>query len=229
MRDRRGRAIRSHPEGDPRGGVGVGESRWSRTCRCGNWAPGSGLRSPVVTSTFPSKHAIYDALFAQANEELSPAVRGVGARPPTGVGACAGRPVPSSSFSLGTRCATSCLFQRTKSPASSPRGVLCGRAGVLRPGPSHVAGVRCHRSGRPRPLHALIPAWWPAALERPGGDRWTRQLDRVLDMYLASSPEVGSPEPEPSPAPTTPSLLRSVPPTPLRPGPARCRAHVRSL
>src|SRR5947209_8521580 len=78
-----------------------------------------GLRAQSLYVYFPSKHAIYDAMFADANRDLLDRRR---ALDPPGEPRrrCANWPTSSSSSAPRTRCATSCCSS-APFPASNRR------------------------------------------------------------------------------------------------------------
>jgi len=143
-----------------------------------------GMRQPSLYEYFDSKHDLYDAMFADGNRQLI--ARLVAIDLPTD---------PRSAvkvfmrtfvdFALEEQARLQLLFQRPirgfePSPASYElaeevlgRGVaLLHAAGVTNPG-----DVDCFVAM----VGGLIDA---QASNDPGGDRWTRHLDRLIDLYL---------------------------------------------
>ena len=145
-----------------------------------------GMRAQSIYSYFDSKHAIYDAMFQEGNEELLHRMHGV--RDAAGT--------PTERFRLGAqgfvefaledlpRCQL--LFLRTipgfePSPEAYAPAVL-----VLELARDRLADI-----GITRPemldiwtalLSGIMQQQWA---NDPGGDRWKRLLDDVMAMYLA--------------------------------------------
>jgi AcrR family transcriptional regulator len=143
-----------------------------------------GMRAQSLYAYFPSKHAMYDAMFGEANQDLLARVEAVDESDPVArlraharvfVGFCVDDPVR---YQL--------LFQRTipgfePSPQSYEPAVellAVARSTVTACG---ATGVRA------------FDAWTAVTsglvaqqnANEPGGRRWTRLLDDVIDMYLA--------------------------------------------
>jgi AcrR family transcriptional regulator len=149
-----------------------------------------GMRAQSLYVYFPSKHAIYDAMFADANRELLARRRALDfdADPLATLRALARQFVE---FCTEDTVRYQLLFQRTI-PGFEPseqsyavaREVLdWGRRVLAEVGITDPADVDLYTA-----LIAGLVAQQNS--NEPGGDRWTRQLDRVIDMYLA---EVAAP------------------------------------
>lgn len=155
-----------------------------------------GMRAPSLYSYFPSKHAIYDAMFAQGQHEVRAALPDVDAL--DAVGREDLRAATHTFFAFCTSDPTryQLLFQRTipgfePSPASYALAVeVLGHAGRA----LVAAGV-----DDPRHLDlwtALITGLTDQQISNdPGGDRWARLLDEAIDLFCD---HVGIP-----PTPTT--------------------------
>jgi len=144
-----------------------------------------GLRAQSLYVYFPSKHAIYDALFAQANEELSRRFVELGstADPES---ALRGQARAFVEFCTGDPVRYQLLFQRTIPGFEPSEASYAGALEVLDRARHTVAGVGVTDPADLDLYTALIAGLVAQQLSNdPGGDRWTRQLDRVLDMYLA--------------------------------------------
>ncbi|HKS52667.1 MAG TPA: TetR/AcrR family transcriptional regulator [Pseudonocardiaceae bacterium] len=152
-----------------------------------------GMRAQSLYVYFPSKHAIYDAMFADANRELLARRRALDfdADPLATLRALARQFVE---FCTEDTVRYQLLFQRTI-PGFEPseqsyavaREVLdWGRRVLAEVGITDPADVDLYTA-----LIAGLVAQQNS--NEPGGDRWTRQLDRVIDMYLA---EVAAPPPQ---------------------------------
>jgi AcrR family transcriptional regulator len=144
-----------------------------------------GLRAQSLYVYFPSKHAIYDAMFAEANRELLDRDRSVD------LDADAVTALRQSARQFVDFCTEDLaryqlLFQRTipgfepsEESYSLAREVLDGERRVL-------AGVGVTEPADVDLYTGLISGLVAQQnANEPGGDRWTRQLDRAIDMYLA--------------------------------------------
>jgi AcrR family transcriptional regulator len=147
-----------------------------------------GLRAQSLYVYFPSKHAIYDAMFLEANRELLDRRLSVDLDddPVIALRQTARQFVDFCTEDLARY---QLLFQRTI-PGFEPseesyavaREVLAGGRRVL-------AGVGVTESADVDLYTGLISGLVAQQnANEPGGDRWIRQLDRAIDMYLA---EVG--------------------------------------
>ena len=143
-----------------------------------------GMQAPSLYQYFDSKHAIYDAMFAQANQALAERLSGL---------AGTGTPVEELrlaahlvvEFSVEDPARYQLLFQRTipgfePSPESYGLAVeLLQRAQVL----LHAAGFH-----DPRALDlwtALVGGLAAQQLaNEPGGTRWVSLVDEAVDMFF---------------------------------------------
>ena len=144
-----------------------------------------GLRAQSLYVYFPSKHAIYDAMFAEANHDLLDRGRSVDldADPVIALRRSA---LQFVNFCTEDLARYQLLFQRSI-PAIEPSEESYSLAReVLDWGRRVLAGV-----GVTEPADVDLYTGLIAGLvaqqnaNEPGGDRWTRQLDRAIDMYLA--------------------------------------------
>jgi AcrR family transcriptional regulator len=142
-----------------------------------------GMRAQSLYGYFPSKHAIYDAMFAESNHELLRRLANVEARTPEQE--VRERARRFLQFCVEDPVRYQLLYQRTiprfePSPeAFAPAvEVLEGARAALR-----ACGVTDDRA-----LDA-----WAAVIQglaaqqdanEPGGDRWIRLVDEITDMYL---------------------------------------------
>jgi AcrR family transcriptional regulator len=153
-----------------------------------------GMRAPSLYSHFPSKHAIYDGMFRQAWETYEAEIDGLEDRLP-----------PDARAALKVIAASLVDF----SLADLPRHLLMNVRTIpgFEPSPeSYEPAVRViqrlhanlDRLGITDPAAAdlftaltggLVDQQWA---NDPGGDRWRRLLDRVVDMYAT---EMGVPRP----------------------------------
>jgi AcrR family transcriptional regulator len=147
------------------------------------WRPGCGCAQSLY-SYFASKHAIYDAMFAQGYRQLLDTVAGIKpGRDPRG----AFRPAARAflDFCVADPAHYQLLFQPTipgfePSPASYALALralgqwnaILGVLGVSDQGDLDVST-------------AIVGGLAAQQLANdPGGDRFTRHLDRVIDMFL---------------------------------------------
>jgi AcrR family transcriptional regulator len=144
-----------------------------------------GMRAPSLYEYFDSKHAIYDAMFAQGwNQALEVAVDDIGVTDPrAGMQAAA---KTFFDFVTSDAARAQLLFQRTipgfePSPESYAPAVevitrtqaMLTRFGITDPDALDL-------------WTALISGLTSQQLANdPGGTRWERLIDRTVDMYLA--------------------------------------------
>ena len=142
-----------------------------------------GMRAQSLYGYFPSKHAIYDAMFAESNQELLRRLANLAATDPEQE--LRERARVFLQFCVEDPVRYQLLFQRTiprfePSPeAFAPAvEVLDGARAALR-----RCGVTDDRA---------VDAWTAVTqglaaqqdANEPGGDRWTRLVDEITDMYL---------------------------------------------
>jgi AcrR family transcriptional regulator len=150
-----------------------------------------GLRAQSLYVYFPSKHAIYDAMFADANRELLERRQELGpaADPTAALRALARQFVE---FCIEDPVRYQLLFQRTIPGFEPSEESYAVAREVLDWGRRVLAGVGATDPADVDLYTALIAGLVAQQnSNEPGGDRWTRQLDRVIDMYLA---EVARPQ-----------------------------------
>jgi AcrR family transcriptional regulator len=144
-----------------------------------------GMRAQSLYVYFPSKHAIYDAMFAASNRELLARLTGL----PSAIDPVADLRAQARTFlqfCVEDPVRYQLLFQRTirgfvPSPESYAPAidVLEHSLGALR-----ACGISDSRA---------LDAWTAIisglaaqqAANEPGGDRWLCLLDEITDMYLA--------------------------------------------
>ncbi len=143
-----------------------------------------GMRQPSLYGYFESKHALYDAMFADGNRQLL--ARLVAVRLPDDPRAAVKAFMDAFvRFALEDQARCSLLFQRPipgfePSPESYALAevVLERAVDVLR-----AAGLESQ--GDIDCFTAMIGGLVDAQLSNdPGGDRWIRHLDRLIDMHL---------------------------------------------
>ena len=143
-----------------------------------------GMRQPSLYEYFDSKHALYDAMFADGNRQLLDrlATRKHHRDPRAALKAYLATFV---AFALEDAARYELLFQRhipgfTPSPESYARAaeVLDGAVALM-----NDAGVR--RQGDVDCLVAVTAGLIDAQLSNdPGGSRWTRHLNRLIDLLV---------------------------------------------
>jgi AcrR family transcriptional regulator len=157
-----------------------------------------GMKAQSLYGYFPSKHAIYDAMFGEANRDLVARWRvAAAAGPPEPVAVLRRRSVAFLEFCVEDPVRHQLLFQRT----------IPG----FQPSPeSYAPAIEGLEDLRTR-LQACgvddLRAWdtWTAMLaglvaqqnaNEPGGDRWLRLVDECIDMFLAHWARGARPEGE---------------------------------
>jgi AcrR family transcriptional regulator len=144
-----------------------------------------GMRAQSLYVYFPSKHAIYDAMFADANRELLARRRALDldADPVATLRALARQFVE---FCTEDTVRYQLLFQRTIPGFEPSEQSYAVAREVLDWGRRVLAGVGITDPADVDLYTALIAGLVAQQnSNEPGGDRWTRQLNRVIDMYLA--------------------------------------------
>jgi AcrR family transcriptional regulator len=147
-----------------------------------------GLRAQSLYVYFPSKHAIYDAMFLEANRELLDRRLSVDLDddPVIALRQTARQFVDFCTEDLARY---QLLFQRTIPGFEPSEESYAVAREVLDGGRRVLAGVGVTESADVDLYTGLISGLVAQQnANEPGGDRWIRQLDRAIDMYLA---EVG--------------------------------------
>jgi AcrR family transcriptional regulator len=143
-----------------------------------------GMRQPSLYEYFESKNGLYDAMFADGNRQLVARLDAIDLpREPRAAVKVFMRAFVD--FALENEARLLLLFQRpipgfTPSPASYAHAetVLARAAALL-----HAAGIT--DSGDVDCFVAMVGGLIAAQdSNEPGGDRWTRHLDRLIDLYL---------------------------------------------
>jgi AcrR family transcriptional regulator len=143
-----------------------------------------GMRAPSLYSYFDSKHAIYDAMFLQGNLEL---LAGLHAIPDHDDTVEELRSLGRSFVEFGVQdpARAQLLFMRTI-PGFEPSGETYAVAVQV----VEVAKERLERRGIPEEFFDLWTALisglvWQQIANEPGGSRWSRWVDDVVDMFLS--------------------------------------------
>jgi AcrR family transcriptional regulator len=143
-----------------------------------------GMRQPSLYEYFDSKHALYDAMFADGNRQLLERLEAV--KLPRDPRAALKKYLRTFvEFSLEDPARCELLFQRhipgfTPSPESYALAEeALGRSVKL----MHEAGVSAQ--GDIDCIVAMTAGLMEAQLSNdPGGNRWTRHLNRLTDLYI---------------------------------------------
>jgi AcrR family transcriptional regulator len=143
-----------------------------------------GMRQPSLYEYFDSKHALHDAMFADGNRQLLERLAAL-ALPRDPRAALKKFMNAFVAFALEDTARCELLFQRhlpdfTPSPESySLAEEALGRAAKL----MNEAGVT--QQGDIDCIIAMVAGLIEAQLSNdPGGNRWTRHLNRLVDLYV---------------------------------------------
>ena len=143
-----------------------------------------GMRPPSLYSYFDSKHAIYDAMFLQGNLALLSRFEAVPEYDdPVEVLRASGRLFVT--FAVEDPARAQLLFLRTIPGFEPSQETYEVAVRVVELGKAHM--TRC---GIPLEYFDLWTALlsgvvWQQIANEPGGDRWARWADAVVDMFLA--------------------------------------------
>jgi AcrR family transcriptional regulator len=143
-----------------------------------------GMRQPSLYEYFDSKHALYDAMFADGNRQLLERLGAV--KFPTDPRAAVKKYLATIvAFSVEDQARYELLFQRhvpgfTPSPKSYAlaEDVLGQLVKLLRDaGVTNQGDIDC--------VVAMTAGLMEAQMSNdPGGTRWTRHLNRLVDLYI---------------------------------------------
>jgi AcrR family transcriptional regulator len=143
-----------------------------------------GIRQPSLYAYFDSKHAVYDAMFADGNRQLLEQLDAL-RLPSDPRAAVRGFMRAFVNFAVEDQARCALLFQRPI-PGFEPSAesyayaqeVLTQAVDLL-----HAAGLESQ--GDVDCFVAMVGGLIDAQISNdPGGDRWTRHLNRLTDMYL---------------------------------------------
>jgi AcrR family transcriptional regulator len=155
-----------------------------------------GMRAQSLYAYFPSKHAIYDAMFANSNRQLLDRLTNL---PPSDdpIDRLRRQARLFLDFCIEDPVRYQLLFQRTI-PGFEPSAESYAPAvGVLDHGRQ---ALRDCGIDEPRALDTWTALIAGLAAQQnsnePGGDRWVRLLDEVIDMFLARYPATESRRPK---------------------------------
>lgn len=145
-----------------------------------------GLRAPSLYAYFPSKHAIYDAMFGEANRELVARWQAAAAAGPQDPEALLRRRNRAFlEFCVEDPVRHQLLFQRTiPGFEPSPDSYAPAVEGLE----DLQARLRAVGVGDPRAWDVWTALSAGLAAQQnandPGGDRWLRLADEAIDMFL---------------------------------------------
>lgn len=144
-----------------------------------------GIRQPSLYSYFDSKHALYDAMFADGNRRLLTQLRALDLPADDPREALKIHTRSFVQFSLDHPEVNPLLFQRTI-PGFEPSAASYAIAQEVLEGSvrlMHAAGIT--DAGDVDCAVAMIAGLLAAQLSNdPGGDRWVRHVDRLVDLYV---------------------------------------------
>jgi AcrR family transcriptional regulator len=143
-----------------------------------------GMRQPSLYEYFDSKHALYDAMFADGNRQLLERFDGT-ALPRDPRAALKKFLRAFVEFSVEDRARSELLFQRhIPGFAPSPESYALAEEALARAVKlMHEAGVTSQ--GDVDCIVAIVAGLVEAQLANdPGGTRWARHLDRLVDLYV---------------------------------------------
>ena len=142
------------------------------------------MRQPSLYEYFDSKHALYDAMFADGNRQLLERLEAL-TLPRDPRAALKKHMGAFIAFALEDPARCELLFERhvpgfTPSPESYALAEeALGRAVKLmnEAGVTHQGDIDC--------IVAMVAGLMEAQLSNdPGGNRWTRHLNRLVDLYV---------------------------------------------
>ena len=143
-----------------------------------------GMRQPSLYEYFESKHALYDAMFADGNQQLLDRLDQL--RFPRDPRAALKKWVGAFvAFGLEDPARYELLFQRhvpsfvPSADSYALAGEVLGRAVKLlnEAGVTHQGDIDC--------VVAIVGGLMDAQLSNdPGGNRWSRHLNRLVDLYV---------------------------------------------
>jgi AcrR family transcriptional regulator len=153
-----------------------------------------GMRQPSLYEYFDSKHALYDAMFADGNRQLL--ARFDNTRLPRDPRAALKKFLRTFiEFAIEDQARSELLFQRHV-PGFTPSAdsyALAEEALDRAAKHMHEAGVT--RQGDVDCIVAMVGGLIEAQMSNePGGTRWTRHIDRLVDLYVDDALERSRPQ-----------------------------------
>ena len=144
-----------------------------------------GMRQPSLYEYFDSKHALFDAMFAGGNQQLLAHLEAV--EIPSAEPRPALRAVVRAftDFALADLTRQQLLFQRPIPGFSPSPESLAQAEQVLSLMYSYIQAAGITDPGDIDCFVAMVAGLMEAqASNDPGGDRWIRHLDRMIDLHL---------------------------------------------
>lgn len=145
-----------------------------------------GIRQPSLYAYFDSKHALYDAMFADGNRRLLERLDAVTGDLPSDTRAALKRVLRAFvDFALADPARCELLFERhvpgfvpTPESYALAEEALGRVVGVMQSaGVTDQGDVDCLVAVTAGLIHAQLA-------NDPGGDRWVRHLDRMVDLHV---------------------------------------------
>ena len=143
-----------------------------------------GMRQPSLYEYFDSKNALYDAMFADGNRQLIERLDAVKRpRDPRAAVKALMRAFVDFALEDGARCAL--LFHRPLPDFEPSAESYAYAEAALAQAVSALNAAGVHDQGDLDCFVAMVAGLIDAQLSNdPGGDRWTRHLNRLIDLYL---------------------------------------------
>jgi AcrR family transcriptional regulator len=147
-----------------------------------------GIKQPSLYAYFDSKHALYDAMFADGNRQLIERLDALKLpRDPRAAVHTFMRAFVA--FGLEDEARYSLLFQRPIPEFEPSAGSYAYAEKVLTRVVDLVRAAGLERPGDIDCFVAMVAGLMDAQLSNdPGGERWTRHLDRLVDLYFDELP-----------------------------------------
>jgi len=146
-----------------------------------------GMRQPSLYSYFDSKHALYDAMFADGNRRLLTRLDALDL-PADPREALKVHTREFVQFSLDHPETNPLLFQRTIPGFEPSAGSYALAQQMLADSVRLMHGAGITDPGDVDCAVAMIAGLLAAQLSNdPGGDRWVRHLDRLIDLFVDDS------------------------------------------
>jgi len=143
-----------------------------------------GVRQPSLYEYFESKHALYDAMFAVGNRQLLERLDGL-SLPDDPRAALKAFMATFVDFALEDDARQQLLFQRPIVGFEPGAASYDAAVQVLERGIAMITAAGLTDQGDVDCFVAMVGGLIAAqASNEPGGDRWARHLERLIDLYL---------------------------------------------
>jgi AcrR family transcriptional regulator len=143
-----------------------------------------GMRQPSLYEYFDSKNALYDAMFADGNRQLIERLDAV-KRPRDPRAAVKALMRGFVDFALEDGARGALLFHRPLPDFEPSAESYAYAEAALARAVSALNAAGVHDQGDVDCFVAMVAGLIDAQLSNdPGGDRWTRHLNRLIDLYL---------------------------------------------